>query len=339
MNGTTTRTPARETVLPFEQPLYDLEAQVQRATGDEERAQLQQVLDAERERVYRELTAWQRVLVARHPARPRMLDFVGRILEDFVELHGDRALGDDPAMVAGIGRFRGRTLIVVGQQKGVNTEERSRRNFGMAHPEGYRKALRVFKLAERLGLPILTLVDTSGAHPGIDAEAHGQGPSIALNLLEMSKLEAPIMAAILAEGGSGGALGIAVADWVVMFENAVYNVCAPERCAEILWRDIEQKEIAASALRASARDLYSLGVVDVILPERIGAHRDPDGAAAVLAEELARFLEKCDEGAWSAKRRQEKFRNMGSWEEILVEQAEPATDGPEEHAASTASSG
>ena len=317
-------------VLPFEQHLVDLEVQLHQAQNDDEREQFQRALNEERERVYRDLTAWQRVLLARHPARPRMLDFVSRLFEDFIELHGDRALGDDPAMIGGIGRFRDRTLIVVGQQKGANTEERSRRNFGMAHPEGYRKALRLFKMAERLHLPILTLVDTSGAHPGIDAEAHGQGPNIALNLLEMCKLETPIMAAVLAEGGSGGALGIAVADWVVMYENAVYNVCAPERCAEILWRDIEQKEIAASALRASAQDLFNLGVVDVILPERIGAHRDPDGAAAVLADEVARFLEQCDAGAWTATRRQEKFRNMGAWEEIVAEQVDIEAAPPAE---------
>lgn len=319
-------------MLPFEQHIYELELQLQQADSPEERDRLEQSLRDERERVYRELSPWQRVLVARHPARPRMLDFVTRLFEDFIEVHGDRALGDDPAMIGGIGRFQGRTVIVVGQQKGSNTEERSRRNFGMAHPEGYRKALRLFKLAERLHLPILTLVDTSGAHPGIDAEAHGQGPAIALNLLEMCKLETPIMAAVLAEGGSGGALGIAVADWVAMFENAVYNVCAPERCAEILWRDIEQKEIAASALRASAQDLFRLGVVDVILPERVGAHRDPDGAAEILAQEIAGFLERCDAGEWTAARRQQRFRAMGAWEEVVAaevaesEGAEPTED-------------
>lgn len=332
MNGTTTRSTPREMVLPFEQHLYELESQLDAATADEERDRLAAELEQERERVYRELTPWQRVLVARHPARPRMVDYVSRLFEDFIELHGDRAIGDDPAMVGGIGRFRGRTLIVVGQQKGANTEERSRRNFGMAHPEGYRKALRLFKMAERLHLPILTLVDTSGAHPGIEAEAHGQGPNIALNLLEMCKLETPVMAAVLAEGGSGGALGIAVADWVAMFENAVYNVCAPERCAEILWRDIEQKEIAARALRASAQDLYKLGVVDVILPERVGAHRDPDGAAQVLAEEVAQFLRQCDNGAWSAARRQAKFRAMGAWEEIVAAQSEPEESASDEEA-------
>jgi acetyl-CoA carboxylase carboxyl transferase subunit alpha len=314
---------ARETILPFEQQLCALEAQLAQAATDEERESLEQAVAEERERVYSNLTPWQRVLLARHLSRPRMLDYTTRILDDFIELHGDRAIGDDPAMIGGIARFRDRSLVVVGQQKGASTEERSQRNFGMAHPEGYRKALRLFKLAERLGIPILTLVDTSGAHPGIEAEAHGQGPCIAQNLLEMSRLKVPIMAAVLAEGGSGGALGIAVADWVAMFENAVYNVCAPERCAEILWRDIEQKEVAAGALKASAQDLYELGVVDVILPEPGGgAHRDPDGAAQVLAEEVARFLAQCDANEWSAQRRQEKFRQMGGWEELVLEQLE-----------------
>ncbi len=328
LNGTfSKKAPTREVVLPFEQRLSELESELAVAQSDEHRAELHTAIAEERERVYSSLTPWQRVLLARHPSRPRMLDYVSRLFDDFIELHGDRAIGDDPAMIGGIGRFRDRTVIVAGQQKGVNTEERSRRNFGMAHPEGYRKALRLFKMAERLHLPILTLVDTSGAHPGIDAENHGQGPSIALNLLEMTRLDTPIMAAVLAEGGSGGALGIAVADWVAMFENAVYNVCAPERCAEILWRDIEQKEAAAGALRASATDLFELGVVDVILPEPGGgAHRDPDAAAGVLAEELARFLEKCDEGVWSAHKRQQKFRNMGAWEDAAMAVVATITD-------------
>lgn len=294
--------------------MLELEIRLQKATEEDERQSLRGEIDRERESVFANLSPWQRVQLARHALRPRMLDYTNRILEDLVELHGDRALGDDPAMVAGIGRFRGQTVMIVGQQKGVTTEEKVRRNFGMAHPEGYRKALRMFELAERFRLPILTFVDTPAAHPGIEAEAHGQGPAIAHNLRQMMGIKVPICSLILGEGGSGGALAVAVADWVAMMEHAIYVICPPERCAEILWRDVEKKELAASALRVTAHELKQLGVIDAIVPEPSGgAHRDPDAAAAALAEEIDRFLDGCRKNRWPVGHRRRKFRAMGVW--------------------------
>ncbi len=320
---------ATDVVLPFEKPLIELEEQIAAAETEEERAALGKELDALRVTVFEGITPWERVLLARHPRRPRMREFVAQIFEDFVELHGDRALGDDSAMVAGIARFHGRTVFVVGQQKGVDTDEKVKCNFGMAHPEGYRKAHRVFRMAERLGHPIITLVDTPAAHPGIEAEAHGQGYAIAYNLLESFKINTPILSIILSEGGSGGALAIAVGDRIAMFENAVYVICPPERCAEILWRDVEKKELAASALRVSATDLKALGVIDMILKEpNGGAHRDIAGAAQSMEEEIAAFLEGVDQGNWQLKARQERFQQMGQWLEnapVLVQ--EPSGDG------------
>jgi acetyl-CoA carboxylase carboxyl transferase subunit alpha len=305
-----------EQCLPFERRIIELEDRLERAETDPERETIQVELDREREAVFSNLTAWQRVQLARHPLRPRMLDYTSRILEDLFELHGDRYAGDDPAMVCGLGRFRGKTVMVVGQQKGVTTEEKVTRNFGMAHPEGYRKALRMFKLAERMKIPVVTFVDTPAAHPGIEAEARGQGPAIAQNLYEMIRLKTPIFCAVLAEGGSGGALGIAVGDWIVMLEHAIYVICPPERCAEILWRDVEKKEMAASAMRVTAQDLLRLGAIDKVLEEPPGgAHRDPDAVAATLAEELDVFLSDCAKGRWSPENRQRKFRKMGVWRE------------------------
>ena len=321
---------ATDVVLPFEKPLVELEEQIAAATSEEERAKLTAQRDAERKTIFENISPWERVLLARHPRRPRMREFVSQVFEDFVELHGDRALGDDAAMVTGIARFRGRTVFVVGQQKGVDTDEKVKCNFGMAHPEGYRKAHRVFRMAERLGHPIITLVDTPAAHPGIEAEAHGQGYAIAYNLLELFKIETPILSIILSEGGSGGALAIAVGDRIAMFENAVYVICPPERCAEILWRDVEKKELAASALRVSAADLKGLGVIDTVLKEpNGGAHRDIAGAAQSMEEEIATFLEEANKGTWQLKARQERFQQMGQWLESA-----PALPVPEETDAS-----
>ncbi len=307
---------AVDQTLPFERRIVELQSLVERAANDRERAALTRELERERDTVFSNLTPWQRVQLARHPLRPRMLDYTSRMLDDFFELHGDRLCGDDPAMVGGIGRFRGRTIIVVGQQKGISTEEKVRRNFGMAHPEGYRKALRLFEMGERLHLPIVTFVDTPAAHPGIEAEAHGQGPAIAENLRAMMRIDTPIFSIVLGEGGSGGALGVAVADWVAMFEHAIYVICPPERCAEILWRDADKKELAASALRVTANDLHELGVIDSVLPEPGGgAHRHIEGAAQVLADELDRFLAGCDAGRWTLEHRRARFRRMGIWQE------------------------
>ncbi len=246
-----------------------------------------------------------------------MLYYTSRLFDDFIELHGDRVSGDDPAMVCGIAQFEGDTVFVVGQQKGVATDEKVRCNFGMAHPEGYRKALRIFRMAERFGYPVLSFVDTPAAHPGIEAEARGQGAAIAGNLLALSRLETPIFAAVLGEGGSGGALGIAVADWMVMFKHSVYMICPPERCAEILWRDVSKKELAAEALKISALDLLALGVIDKVLEEpEGGAHAAPEAAASVLAAEIRFFLEQHKRGAWTLKRRRQRIGAMGQWQQL-----------------------
>ncbi len=300
--------------LPFEKPLRELEARVAQSTDAAERRALEEELETARAEALSTLSAWERVQLSRHPARPRMLDYVDRLFDDLIELHGDRCMGDDAAIVAGIGRFQGRTVMVAGQQKGRTTDEKVLRNFGMAHPSGYRKALRVFRLAERYRLPVMCFVDTPAAHPGIEAEQHGQGPAIAENLRAMLGLTQPIYSVVLSEGGSGGALAVAVANWVSIFEGATYLVCPPERCAEILWRDANRKEEAAAALRGGAYDLERLGVVDEVLREpNGGAHRDPEAAAEVLRGSLARFLDGCDRGQWTGAQRQARFRRFGMY--------------------------
>lgn len=308
-----------ETILPFERRLVELENQLRRSESDEEREGLKEAIERERDDVYPNLTAWERVLLARHAARPRMLDYTARIFDDLIELHGDRVSGDDPAIIGGIAQFHGQTVVLVGHQKGVSTEEKVERNFGMAHPDGYRKAVRMFELAERFHYPVITFIDTPAAHPGIEAEQRGQGPAISNAILTSLSLKTPILSLVIGEGGSGGALAIAVGDYVAMFEHAVYVICPPERCAEILWRDVEKKELAASALRVTARNLHELGIIDRILPEPGGgAHRNPDGAAQVLSEEIEHFLLACKEGRWSPERRQRRYQNMGIWYEAAL---------------------
>lgn len=318
-----------ESILPFERDLADLEERLRNSTSEEERANIQQAIETEQQDLYPRLGAWERVQLARHNDRPRMLDYTARIFDDLIELHGDRAHGDDPAVVGGLAQFHGQTVVVIGQQKGGSTEERVERNFGMAHPDGYRKAMRMFDLAERFHLPVITFVDTPAAHPGVEAEQGGQGPAIAQSILRCLTLKTPIFTVVIGEGGSGGALAIAVGDHVAMFEHAVYVICPPERCAEILWRDVDQKELAASALRLTAKDLHELGIIDKVLPEpKGGAHRSPDAAAQVLSEEVVRFLEACRKGRWTPEKRQRKFRNMGVWSESVahVEQPREAAD-------------
>jgi acetyl-CoA carboxylase carboxyl transferase subunit alpha len=307
-----------EQILAFEKEAFELQELARAAGFEEDRVELQAQFEAAVQRAYADLTPWQRVQIARHPRRPRMLDYVYRIFDDFVELHGGRGQGDDPAMVCGIARFHGQTLFVAGQQKGVTTDEKVARNFGMAHPSGYRKALRIFETAERLGYPVVTFVDTPAAHPGIEAEKEGQGPAIARNLLACAGLKTPIFTVILGEGGSGGALGIAMGDWICMFEYALYMICPPERCAEILWRDVGQKEAAAAAMKMTARDLQAFGVIDRILAERPGAgaaHLEPDAAAKALEKELGWFLAEQRAGRWTPEKRQERFQAMGAWVE------------------------
>jgi len=267
------------------------------------------------------LSSWQRIEVARHAGRPRTLFFVERLFEDFIELHGDRVSGDDPAIIGGIARFEGNTVVVVGHQKGVTTDEKVQRNFGMAHPEGYRKALRLMRTAEHFSLPVISFVDTPAAYPGVEAEERGQGSAIAKNLMELSRLKAPLFAAVLGEGGSGGALGLAVADYIVMFEHAVYMICPPERCAEILWRDEGKKQQAADALRVTARDLLEFGVIDKVLAEpEGGAHVTPEAMIGPLKNEIRAFLEKNENNPCCYGNRQKRFRNMGIWQSAAGEQ-------------------
>ncbi len=257
---------------------------------------------------------WHSVELARHQERPYTLDYVERIFDDFLELRGDRSLKDDPAIVAGLARFRGRTVALVGHQKGRDLRERTHRNFGMAYPEGYRKAIRVMELADRHRFPVLTLVDTPGAYPGVAAEQHGQGGWIARSQLAMVALRVPSVACVIGEGGSGGAVAIAVADRVLMQENAIYSVISPEGCAAILWRDASEAKRAAAAFRPDARHCLDLGVVDGIVPEPDGgAHTDHDAAAALLGDALTAALSEIETDDPDARRlaRRARFRSMG----------------------------
>ena len=269
-----------------------------------------------RHEFYDHLGPWQRTLLARHPQRPYMMDYVRILFEDFHELHGDRAYGDDPAMIAGFAKYHGRPVALIGQQKGRDTKQRVALNFGQAKPEGYRKALRVMQLAAKFSRPVLTFVDTPGAYPGIDAEERGQAEAIARNLREMARLPVPIVVTITGEGGSGGALAIAVGDRVNMLENSVYSVISPEGCASILWRDSSKAEIAAEALKITARDLSQLGIIDAIIPEpEGGAHVDHEASAALLDPVLDRALRDLLALAPSTllDQRYEKFRRMGQF--------------------------
>jgi acetyl-CoA carboxylase carboxyl transferase subunit alpha len=286
--------------LDFELPVVELEKRIaelsRQAEADgldlsAEIERLQHRVETLRQEVYTNLDPWQRVQLSRHPQRPYALDFIQRMLTDFVELHGDRAFGDDAAVVGGPARLDGSPLVVVGMQSGRNIAERQRRNFGMPHPEGYRKALRLMRLSARRGLPILCLVDTSAAYPGVDAEERGQAEAIARSMFEMSHLEVPIVVAIIGQGGSGGAIGLAVGDRILMLENAWYSVIAPEACSTILFKTRDRKEEAAAALQLTAQDLKRQGIVDTIVPEPFGgAHRDWDGAAAWLKRSVTEAL-------------------------------------------------
>ena len=261
-------------------------------------------------------TPWQRVQNARHPKRPHTLDYIERILTDFQEIHGDRAFGDDPAIVCGMGRLGGRPVMLIGEQKGRDTKQKLYRNFGMPKPEGYRKALRAMQMANKFERPIVTFLDTPGAYPGIDAEERGQAEAIARNLREMARLTVPIVAVCIGEGGSGGALALGVANSVLMLENAVYSVISPESCAAIVWRDSTRAEQAAAALRLTAEDLLKLGLVDGIIAEPAGgAHEDYDQAAALLKERLVQVLEDFSNRTHNelVQQRYTKFRRMGNF--------------------------
>ena len=257
---------------------------------------------------------WQSVQLARHQDRPYTLDYVERILDDWFELHGDRGRADDHALVAGIGKLEGRTVVLIGHQKGRDIKERTMRNFGMAYPEGYRKAMRVMELADRHRFPVVTLVDTPGAYPGIAAEQHGQGGAIARSQARMARLRVPTVACVIGEGGSGGAVAIALADRVLMQENAIYSVISPEGCAAILWRDAGEKRKAAAAFKPDAAHCLELGVIDGIIPEPVGgAHENPDEAARLLGAAVADALEELEDVPQDELRskRRAKFRSMG----------------------------
>jgi acetyl-CoA carboxylase carboxyl transferase alpha subunit len=257
---------------------------------------------------------WRSVELARHQDRPYTLDYVERILDDFFELHGDRGRADDRAVVTGVGKLEGRTIVLVGHQKGRDLKERTNRNFGMAYPEGYRKAIRAMQLADRHGFPLVTMVDTPGAYPGVAAEQHGQGGAIARSQAAMVRLAVPTVACVIGEGGSGGAVAIAVADRVLMQENAIYSVISPEGCAAILWRDVGEARKAAAAFKPDAAHCLELGVVDAIVPEpEGGAHEDPDAAARLLASGIAEALAEIDglDPAERRRQRRAKYRRMG----------------------------
>lgn len=322
-------------LLDFEKPIAELEkkldemralmaenAQVDLST---EISTLEARVAALRASIYRNLTRWQRVQIARHPDRPHTLDYIAALSEGFVELHGDRCAGDDPAIVGGFAMFQGsrfgyrdRTVLFVGHQKGRDTKSRKYRRFGMPNPEGYRKALRLMKLAAKFGKPVITMLDTPGAYPGIEAEERGQAEAIARNLFEMARLPVPIIVVVIGEGASGGALGIGVGDRILMLENAWYSVIAPESCSQILWRSWDYKEEAARALKLTAADLLQLGVIDEIIPEPIGgAHRDPEAIFQTVGAAIARALQTLEGLAPQAliHARIEKFARMGVYQE------------------------
>lgn len=311
--------------LEFEKPLAELQRQIDelKRVGDDreidvlgELSTLEAKLDTRRAEIYAGLTPMQRVMVARHPQRPYTLDYLSTIFTDFIELHGDRLFRDDPAIVGGWARLAGQSVMVIGHQKGRGTKENIRRNFGMPHPEGYRKALRLMQLAARFNAPVITLIDTQGAWPGLGAEERGQSEALARNILEMSILPTPIVTVVVGEGGSGGALALGVADRILMFENSVYSVISPEGCAAILWKDSAQRERAAEALKMTSEDLLALGVIDEIIPEPVGgAHFDPELAGESLRAALIRHLSEVRKlkGDKLIKRRHEKFASMGAF--------------------------
>ncbi|MBN1826243.1 MAG: acetyl-CoA carboxylase carboxyltransferase subunit alpha [Candidatus Eisenbacteria bacterium] len=293
-----------EAFLEFEKPIAELEARIEdlRRLADQEGLEvadelhkLEKKADKLRRDVFSKLTRWQRVQLARHPLRPYSLDYVSRMMDDFIELHGDRLFADDGAIVAGLATFEGRRIVLIGQQKGRDTKEKLKRNFGSAHPEGYRKALRMMHMGAKFRLPVVCFVDTQGAFPGIGAEERGQARAIAENILVMTRLPTPIVIVIIGEGGSGGALAVAVGDRVLMQENAVYSVISPEGCAAILWKDRAMAERAADALRISAPDMIEQGVVDVLVEEPLGgAHRDVEAATGFLRAALRDVLADLD---------------------------------------------
>jgi len=309
-----------EFLLDFEKPIVELDKRIEALKGlegvDSEIAKLQKQAEKLRRKVYSRLTRWQIVQLARHPRRPYTLDLIPYLFTDFTELHGDRGFADDPAIVTGIARFRGRSLVLVGHQKGHDTKERIRRNFGMPHPEGYRKALRIYKLAEKFGMPVINFVDTPGADPGIGAEERGQSEAIARNLQEIAVLRTPVIEIVTGEGGSGGALAIGVGDRIYMLEYSFYSTISPEGCASILWRDSSKAPQAAEALKFTSRDNLDHGVIDAVIPEPSGgAHRDWQLAAKFIEEQISQALAELEPLSHQEliAKRIEKFRRIGKF--------------------------
>jgi acetyl-CoA carboxylase carboxyl transferase subunit alpha len=320
-------TPARQ-FLDFEQPIKELYEQIEEneklasKSGKDDYEHIiqkleQQVLEKRRD-ITEHLTPWQKVQLSRHPDRPYTLEYILKMFTNFVELHGDRNVRDDKAIIGGFAQMDGETIMVIGQQKGTNTKMRQMRNFGMANPEGYRKALRLMKLAEKFDKPILTLIDTPGAYPGLEAEERGQGEAIARNIYEMIRLKVPVVCVIIGEGASGGALGIGVGDRVLMLENSWYTVISPENCSSILWRSWAQKEIAAEQLKLTSDDMLKFGLVDGVIPEPLGgAHWNYDEAAANVKDYIKPIFEELKKinREKRIKQRIDKFNKMGFWEE------------------------
>jgi acetyl-CoA carboxylase carboxyl transferase subunit alpha len=314
--------------LDFELPIKDLEAQLEKCQiiGEESAVdvtetcnQIQIKLKEARKEIYTNLTPWQRVQLSRHPNRPYTLDYVRALCDGtFLELHGDRTVGDDKAMIGGLGKIGDQSYMIIGQQKGYNTKTRQYRNFGMANPEGYRKALRLMKMAEKFGIPVLSFIDTPGAYPGIEAEERGQGEAIARNLLEMARLQVPIIVFIIGEGASGGALGIGVGDRVMMLENSWYSVISPESCSSILWRSWEYKEKAADALKLTAKDMKKMTLIDEIIKEPMGgAHSDREQMFQIVKKKIEKTYEELAELPVKTliKERMDKYSNMGVYQE------------------------
>lgn len=313
--------------LEFEQPIAELEAKIEelRFVGDdseininEEVARLRAKSEAQTKSIFAKLSAWQIAQVARHPMRPYTQDYIDLIVPDFQELHGDRMYADDPAIIGGIGRIDGRSVVIIGHQKGRDTKERVRRNYGMPKPEGYRKAQRLMRMAEKFSLPIVTFIDTPGAYPGVGAEERGQSEAIAYSLYLMSGLNTPIVSLVIGEGGSGGALAIGVSDRLLMLQYSIYSVISPEGCASILWKSAEKAQDAAEAMRITAASLSEFGLVDEILAEPLGgAHRDPAAAAEVIRNAILKNLEELDQLAPDQlfEQRQQRLASFGQFKE------------------------
>jgi len=315
--------------LDFEKPIKDLYDQIDqlKLTAEKNKLdlsdsilQLEAKIQDKKKDINNTLSSWQKVQLSRHPDRPYTLSYIERICTDFIELHGDRNFKDDKAIVGGFGQIDGQTVMIIGQQKGNNTKTRQLRNFGMANPEGYRKALRLMKLAEKFNKPIITLVDTPGAFPGIEAEERGQGEAIARNIIEMMRLEVPVICIIIGEGASGGAMGIGVGDRVFMMQNTWYTVISPESCSSILWRSWDQKEKAAEELKLTSEHMLEFGLVDGVIPEPLGgAHWDHDEAAELVKTQIVHTLEELKkiDSILRIDQRIDKFSKMGFWEENL----------------------